>query len=81
MTHYNKFKKRGDSRKYLEVGQNVMCIHNKEMATVRYVGHADFAPGLWIGLELKKPIGEFLSLPLSLSLSLSVSLLTLLCAV
>ena len=57
VTHYNKFKKKVD-RKYLEVGQNVMCIHNKEMATVRYVGHADFAPGIWIGLELKKALGE-----------------------
>ena len=41
-----------------QVGQNVMCIHNKEMATVKYVGHADFAPGIWIGLELKRPVGK-----------------------
>ena len=41
-----------------QVGQNVMCIHNKEMATVKYIGHADFAPGIWIGLELKQPRGE-----------------------
>ena len=61
VTHYNKFKKKGDLKKYLEVGQNVMCIHNKEMATVRYIGHTDFAPGIWIGLELKRAIGESLS--------------------
>ena len=67
VSHYNKFKKKVD-KKYLEVGQNVMCIHNKEMATVRYIGHADFAPGIWIGLELKKQLGESLSLSLSLCL-------------
>ena len=57
VTHYNKFKKKVD-KKYLEVGQNVMCIHNKEMATVKYIGHADFAPGIWIGLELKRQLGK-----------------------
>ena len=56
VTVYNKFKKKVD-QKYLEVGQNVMCIHNKEMATVKYVGHAEFAPGVWVGLEMKKKIG------------------------
>ena len=34
-----------------------MCIHNKEMATVKYVGHAEFATGIWVGLEMKKKIG------------------------
>ena len=58
VTHYNKFRRKKEDKKYLEVGQNVMCIHNKEMATVRSVGHTDFAPGIWIGLELKKPLGE-----------------------
>ena len=56
VTVYNKFKKKVD-QKYLEVGQNVMCIHNKEMATVKYIGHTDFATGIWVGLEMKKPIG------------------------
>ena len=56
VTVYNKFKKKVD-QKYLEVGQNVMCIHNKEMATVKYVGHTEFATGVWVGLEMKKKIG------------------------
>merc|ERR1712050_406113 len=34
----HKFKKKLD-KKYLEVGQGVMCIHNREMAVVKYVGH------------------------------------------
>lgn len=54
---FNKFKKKLD-KKYLEVGQSVMCISNREMATVRYIGHTDFAPGIWIGLELKNPKGK-----------------------
>merc|ERR1719232_1388871 len=57
VTVYNKFKKKVD-QKYLEVGQNVMCIHNKEMATVKYVGHTELAPGVWVGLEMKKKIGK-----------------------
>jgi len=57
VTHYNKFKKKIE-KKYLEVGQGVMCIHNREMATVKYVGHTDFAPGIWVGLELKNPKGK-----------------------
>ena len=57
VTHYNKFKKKLD-KKYLEVGQGVMCIHNREMAVVKYVGHTDFAPGIWVGLELKNQKGE-----------------------
>jgi len=57
VTHYNKFKKKLD-KKYLEVGQGVMCIHNREMAVVKYVGHTDFAPGIWVGLEIKNPKGK-----------------------
>ena len=30
----------------------------REMAMVRYIGHTDFAPGIWIGLELKNPKGK-----------------------
>ena len=56
VTHFNKFKKKVD-KKYLEVGQNVMCIHTKEMATVKYVGHTEFATGVWVGLEMKKKLG------------------------
>ena len=41
-----------------EIGQNVMCIHNKEMATVKFIGHTDFATGIWVGLEMKKLIGK-----------------------
>ena len=35
-----------------------MCIHNKEMATVKFIGHTDFATGIWVGLEMKKLIGK-----------------------
>ena len=62
VTHYNKFKKKLD-KKYLEVGQGVMCIHNREMAVVKYIGHTDFAPGIWVGLELKNPKGELFNFP------------------
>ncbi len=35
-----------------------MVIHSKEMAVVKYIGHADFAPGIWVGLELRNPKGN-----------------------
>ena len=30
----------------------------QEMATVRYIGHTDFAPGIWVGLELRAAVGK-----------------------
>jgi dynactin complex subunit len=35
-----------------------MALLCREMAVVRYIGHTDFAPGIWIGLELKNPKGN-----------------------
>ena len=37
-----------------------MVIHSKEMATVKYIGHTDFAPGIWVGLELRNQKGKFI---------------------
>jgi hypothetical protein len=39
-----------------------MALLCREMAVVRYIGHTDFAPGIWIGLELKNPKGNELLL-------------------
>jgi CAP-Gly domain len=36
----------------------------REMAVVRYIGHTDFAPGIWIGLELKNPKGMYMMVDL-----------------
>ena len=54
---FNKFQRKKE-KKFLEVGQGVMIIHSKEMAVVKYVGHTDFAPGIWVGLELRNPKGN-----------------------
>ena len=54
---YNKFKKKVE-KKYLEVGQNAINIHNKEMGTVKFVGRTDIGPGIWVGLEMKKKLGK-----------------------
>ncbi|XP_019857363.1 PREDICTED: CAP-Gly domain-containing linker protein 4-like [Amphimedon queenslandica] len=40
----------------LEKGMSVFV--NKEMGTVQYIGQTDFAPGVWLGVELKKPTGR-----------------------
>ncbi|XP_034015340.1 CAP-Gly domain-containing linker protein 4-like [Thalassophryne amazonica] len=42
----------------LHVGMQVLLNSANEMAFIRYLGTADFAPGLWLGLELRRPIGK-----------------------
>nr|XP_055027315.1 CAP-Gly domain-containing linker protein 4 [Misgurnus anguillicaudatus] len=42
----------------LHLGMQVLLISANEMGTIRYIGTADFAPGLWLGLELRSPRGR-----------------------
>lgn len=42
----------------LHVGMQVLLSSANEMASIRYLGTADFAPGLWLGLELRSPKGK-----------------------
>ncbi|KAL4624273.1 CAP-Gly domain-containing linker protein 4-like isoform X2 [Arapaima gigas] len=42
----------------LQLGTQVLLSSANEMAVVRYVGTTDFAPGLWLGLELRSPKGK-----------------------
>ncbi|XP_068837528.1 CAP-Gly domain-containing linker protein 4 [Capricornis sumatraensis] len=42
----------------LHEGSQVLLTSSSEMATVRYVGPTDFAPGIWLGLELRSPKGK-----------------------
>ncbi|XP_041711583.1 CAP-Gly domain-containing linker protein 4 isoform X2 [Coregonus clupeaformis] len=42
----------------LHLGMQVLLSSAKEMALIRYVGQADFAPGLWLGLELRTAKGK-----------------------
>ena len=28
------------------------------MGVIRFVGRVDFAPGIWVGLELRRPLGK-----------------------
>ncbi|KTF84385.1 hypothetical protein cypCar_00023628, partial [Cyprinus carpio] len=39
----------------LHLGMQVLLISANEMGTIHYIGTADFAPGLWLGLELRIP--------------------------
>uniref|UniRef100_A0A3B3QMQ8 Si:dkeyp-47f9.4 n=1 Tax=Paramormyrops kingsleyae TaxID=1676925 RepID=A0A3B3QMQ8_9TELE len=45
----------------LHVGMQVLLCSANEMAVVRYLGAASFAPGLWLGLELRGPKGTALN--------------------
>ncbi|CAB1439871.1 unnamed protein product [Pleuronectes platessa] len=47
-----------DGQVSLHVGIQVLLNSANEMATIRYLGTADFAPGLWLGLELRSPKGK-----------------------
>ncbi|RKP21953.1 hypothetical protein ROZALSC1DRAFT_26666, partial [Rozella allomycis CSF55] len=41
----------------LEIGQRVLLGNNLE-GVIRYVGNADFATGIWVGIELDEPKGK-----------------------
>ncbi|EPZ32953.1 CAP Gly-rich domain-containing protein [Rozella allomycis CSF55] len=41
----------------LEIGQRVLLGNNLE-GVIRYVGNADFATGIWVGIELDEPTGK-----------------------
>ncbi|KAK3537491.1 hypothetical protein QTP70_012118 [Hemibagrus guttatus] len=42
----------------LHLGMQVLLSSANEMGTIRYFGTADFAPGLWLGLELRNAKGK-----------------------
>lgn len=47
-----------DGQVRLHVGMQVLLTSANEMAFLRYLGTADFAPGLWLGLELQSSKGK-----------------------
>ncbi|XP_010864491.2 CAP-Gly domain-containing linker protein 4 isoform X2 [Esox lucius] len=47
-----------DSSVRLHLGMQVLLSSINEMALIRYVGQTDFAPGLWLGLELRTAKGK-----------------------
>ncbi|XP_031177160.1 CAP-Gly domain-containing linker protein 4 isoform X2 [Sander lucioperca] len=47
-----------DGQVFLHVGMQVLLSSANDMAFIRYLGTADFAPGLWLGLELRSPKGK-----------------------
>lgn len=46
-----------DSLGDLKMGQ-VICVGDKKTGRIRYIGPTEFAPGVWIGVELDTPSGE-----------------------
>uniref|UniRef100_A0A8C5MVT3 CAP-Gly domain containing linker protein family member 4 n=1 Tax=Leptobrachium leishanense TaxID=445787 RepID=A0A8C5MVT3_9ANUR len=48
----------GDGAVKLKKGSQVLLPSSNEMAIIRYMGPADFAPGLWLGLELRNAKGK-----------------------
>ncbi|XP_023807589.1 CAP-Gly domain-containing linker protein 4 isoform X2 [Oryzias latipes] len=47
-----------DGQVRLRLGMQVFLNSANDMAFIRYFGTADFAPGLWLGLELRSPKGK-----------------------
>ncbi|XP_023229484.1 CAP-Gly domain-containing linker protein 4-like [Centruroides sculpturatus] len=41
---------------WLAIGTNIFV--KNEIATVRYIGNVEFASGIWLGVELRKPKGK-----------------------
>ncbi|XP_053315466.1 CAP-Gly domain-containing linker protein 4 isoform X2 [Spea bombifrons] len=48
----------GDGGVKLHKGSQVLLTSSNEMAIIRYVGPTDFAPGVWLGLELRSAKGK-----------------------
>nr|XP_056709127.1 CAP-Gly domain-containing linker protein 4 [Euleptes europaea] len=42
----------------LHEGSQVLLTSSSEMGIIRYIGPADFAPGVWLGLELRSAKGK-----------------------
>ncbi|KFR12908.1 CAP-Gly domain-containing linker protein 4 [Opisthocomus hoazin] len=42
----------------LHEGSQVLLTSSNEMGTIRYIGPTDFAPGIWLGLELRSAKGR-----------------------
>ncbi|XP_072713190.1 CAP-Gly domain-containing linker protein 4 isoform X2 [Ciconia boyciana] len=42
----------------LHEGSQVLLTSSNEMGTIRYIGPTDFAPGIWLGLELRSAKGK-----------------------
>ncbi|KAJ6666837.1 hypothetical protein lerEdw1_018839 [Lerista edwardsae] len=42
----------------LHEGSQVLLTSSSEMGTIRYIGPTDFAPGIWLGLELRSAKGK-----------------------
>ncbi|KFV94365.1 CAP-Gly domain-containing linker protein 4, partial [Eurypyga helias] len=42
----------------LHEGSQVLLTSSNEMGTIRYLGPTDFAPGMWLGLELRSAKGK-----------------------
>ncbi|OXB82823.1 UNVERIFIED_CONTAM: hypothetical protein H355_010393, partial [Colinus virginianus] len=42
----------------LHEGSQVLLTSSNEMGTIRYIGPTDFAPGVWLGLELRSAKGK-----------------------
>lgn len=42
----------------LHEGSQVLLTSSSEMGTIRYIGPTNFAPGIWLGLELRSAKGK-----------------------
>ncbi len=45
---------------WIVVGESVLIRPYNTSGVVSFIGHTDFAPGVWIGVELDAPTGMLL---------------------
>lgn len=43
---------------WCEVGESIQIRPYNYSGVIAYIGHTDFAPGTWIGVELDVPMGK-----------------------
>ena len=48
-----------DLPEWLVCGESVILRQSNYSGIIAFIGSTEFAPGLWIGVELDAPLGEF----------------------
>jgi len=49
---------KGKSSAEFQLTEGLSVLVNGELGVIRYIGSAEFAEGIWLGVEMRKPVGK-----------------------